>query len=51
MHVVTPLPRPIEAGGYEEADGLRLLILVSVTCVLVAAFRNPAEIALAHVNR
>jgi hypothetical protein len=49
-------PRRSNAEGFEhvgdeEADRLRLLILVSACGAFVAVLRNHAEIALAHANR
>jgi hypothetical protein len=54
LHVVTPLPWPIELGEHvrdEEADGLRLLIEIGACSAFVAVLRNHARIIFAHVNR
>jgi hypothetical protein len=50
-NAVTPTDRGGEHVGDEEADRLRLLIVVVADSTLVAALRNRAEIALTHVNR
>jgi hypothetical protein len=50
-NAVTLADRGGEHVGDEEADGLRLLILVGACGPFVAVLRNHAEIVLAHANR
>jgi hypothetical protein len=40
-----------KAIGEEEADGLRLVIVLSACGAFVAALRDRSQIALTHVNR
>jgi hypothetical protein len=52
--IVAPLPLADRGGehvGDEEADGLRLLMLVGAYGAFVAVLPNRAEIVLAHANR